>query len=173
VPRNPLRPHTPAASSRAWSFYVNVVGASVLLTGETRRRLYRWAGIQAETAAIGPACYFHTHAIRIGPRTLINHGCHFENLAPVEIGADCALGMRVMAVTSTHQVGGADQRAGEWGVRPVRVEDGCWIGAGVILLPGSVVGAGCVVAAGAVVRGSCQPNGLYGGVPARRLEDLP
>jgi len=78
-----------------------------------------------------------------------------------------------MVITSTHRLGDARRRAGEWEARPVRIEDGCWIGAGAILLPGVAVGEGCVVAAGAVVRESCEPNGLYGGVPARRLEDLP
>jgi acetyltransferase-like isoleucine patch superfamily enzyme len=30
----------------------------------------------------------------------------------------------------------------------------------------------CVVAAGAVVTGDCEPDGLYAGVPARRVRDL-
>ena len=171
--RNPLRPHSSAAGSRAWSFYVNVLGASPLLTGEGRMRLYRRAGIDTNTPSIGPACYFHSHAIRIAAGTLVNHGCHFENIAAVEIGTGCALGMRVMVITSTHRLGDARRRAGEWEARPVRIEDGCWIGAGAILLPGVAVGEGCVVAAGAVVHESCEPDGLYGGVPARRLEDLP
>lgn len=41
-----------------------------------------------------------------------------------------------------------------------------------MLLPGVTVGKGCVVAAGAVVAADCAPNGLYGGVPARRIKDL-
>jgi hypothetical protein len=39
-------------------------------------------------------------------------------------------------------------------------------------LPGVVIGPGCVIAAGAVVVSDCKPNGLYAGVPARRLRDL-
>ena len=30
-----------------------------------------------------------------------------------------------------------------------------------------------MIAAGSVVTRDCEPNGLYGGVPARRLKDLP
>jgi maltose O-acetyltransferase len=143
------------------------------MTAERRHAMYRRAGIRTETKDIGPACYFHTSDIRIGADTLINHGCHFENIAAVDIGARCDFGMRVLVVTSTHEPGGPGRRAGRWGVLPVRVADGCWVGAGAILLPGVTVSAGCVIAAGAVVREDCAPNGLYGGVPARRLDELP
>jgi maltose O-acetyltransferase len=159
-------------SSRAWSFYVNVVGASPLLTGDGRRRLYRRAGLAVHTADIGPACYFHSDNLQIGSGTLINHGCHFENVERVEVGRDCALGMRVLVATSSHELGPPERRAGTWRIAPVRIDDGCWIGAGAILLPGATVGAGCVVAAGAVVRESCDPQGLYAGVPAVRVRDL-
>jgi maltose O-acetyltransferase len=56
---------------------------------------------------------------------------------------------------------------------PVRIGSGCWLGAGVIIVPGVEVGAGCVIAAGAVVASDLPANGLYGGVPARRIDDLP
>jgi acetyltransferase-like isoleucine patch superfamily enzyme len=125
------------------------------------------------TDLIGPACYFHSSDIHIGPRTLLNHGVHIENVAPVEIGADCAFGMYVTLLTSTHAIGPHSARAGAWSVAPIRVRDGCWLGARVTVLPGVTIGAGCVVAAGAVITESCSEDGLYAGVPARRLKDLP
>lgn len=33
------------------------------------------------------------------------------------------------------------------------------------------IGAGCVIGAGAIVTGKCEPMGIYGGVPARRIRD--
>jgi maltose O-acetyltransferase len=159
-------------SSRAWSFYVNVVGASPLLTGDGRQRLYRRAGLEVHTAEIGPGCYFHSDNLDIGSGTLINHGCHFENVERIEVGRNCALGMRVLLATSSHELGPPERRAGTWRIAPVRIGDGCWIGAGAILLPGVTVGPGCVVAAGAVVRDSCEPQGLYAGVPAVRVRPV-
>jgi maltose O-acetyltransferase len=160
------------ASSRAWGWYVNVLGASLLLRGGDRRRLLRSAGLDVRTDRIGPACYFHSSDVRIGDRTLLNHGVHVENIAPVEIGADCALSIYVRLITSTHDIGPHEGRAGTWRQSPVRIGDGCWLGAAAIVLPGVTIGAGCVVAAGAVVTGDCAEDGLYAGVPARRVRDL-
>jgi acetyltransferase-like isoleucine patch superfamily enzyme len=38
--------------------------------------------------------------------------------------------------------------------------------------PGVNVGSGCIIAAGALVVRDCEPNGLYAGVPAKRIKDL-
>lgn len=55
---------------------------------------------------------------------------------------------------------------------PIRIEDGCWIGANVTILPGVTIKAGTVIAAGAVVIHDCDENALYGGVPAKKIRDL-
>ena len=80
--------------------------------------------------------------------------------------------MGVMFVTSSHRIGMPGRRAGPLQHQPIKVEDGAWIGAGAMILPGCTVAQGCVVAAGAVVIRSCEPNGLYAGVPAKRIKDL-
>jgi maltose O-acetyltransferase len=82
------------------------------------------------------------------------------------------IGPRAMVLTSTHAVGGPGRRGGDSEYRPVTIGDGCWIGAGAIVLPGTTVAEGCVIAAGAVVASDTAPQGLYAGTPARRLRDL-
>jgi maltose O-acetyltransferase len=161
------------APLRLWRWYVNVLGASPLLRGRDRLRLLRSAGLDVQTPRIGPACYFHSRALSVGPRTLVNHGVHIENVERVDIGADCAFGMYVTVLTSSHEIGSHEMRAGAWSAAPVRVEDGCWVGARATILPGVTIGAGCVIAAGAVVTEDCEPDGVYAGVPARRVRDLP
>jgi acetyltransferase-like isoleucine patch superfamily enzyme len=47
------------------------------------------------------------------------------------------------------------------------VGDGCWLGAGSIILDGVELGAGCVVGAGAVVTRSYPAGTVLTGVPAR------
>jgi len=53
--------------------------------------------------------------------------------------------------------------------KPVTIGDGCWLGVGSVILPGTTLGRNVAVAAGAVVRGSFPDHCLIGGVPARVL----
>jgi maltose O-acetyltransferase len=158
--------------SRRWVLAINGLAASPLLSMRTRLRIYRRFGLDIEDATVFPRCYFHTNLVRVGAGALVNYGCHIENVAPVEIGSRTALGQFVKIITSTHEVGQHDTRAGTWGVLPVKIGQGCWIGASAVLLPGVTVGDGVVIAAGAVVRADCEPDGLYAGVPARRVAEL-
>lgn len=96
----------------------------------------------------------------------------FIDNGPVALGRSVYMGPRAMIITAKHSLGGPGLRAGDGGPEPVVIGDGTWIGAGAIILPGLTVGAGCIVAAGAVVTKDCTPNGLYAGVPARRIRDL-
>jgi maltose O-acetyltransferase len=52
-------------------------------------------------------------------------------------------------------------------VRPVVIGEGCYIGAGAIVLPGSSVGDGAVIGAGSVVRGEIPEGVIAAGNPAR------
>ena len=51
----------------------------------------------------------------------------------------------------------------------IHISDNVWIGANCTLLDGCHIAHGCIIAAGAVVRGSTEPDGIYGGVPAKRI----
>ena len=57
--------------------------------------------------------------------------------------------------------------------RPVVIEDGTWVGAGALVLPGVVIGQGSVVSAGAVVTENVAPNTLVAGNPAKSVMELP
>jgi acetyltransferase-like isoleucine patch superfamily enzyme len=56
--------------------------------------------------------------------------------------------------------------------RPVRIEDGVFIGTEAMILKGVTVGAESVVAAGAVVVKSIPPGEIWGGNPARFIRKL-
>nr|WP_254900684.1 DapH/DapD/GlmU-related protein [Rhodococcus sp. 1168] len=80
--------------------------------------------------------------------------------------------MNVLFITGTHEIGPRSRRAGKSVAAPIVVEDGCWIGAGAILMPGVVVGSGCVIGAGSLVTSDCRPGFLYVGSPAVAKRDL-
>jgi maltose O-acetyltransferase len=133
--------------------------------------ILRGCGIATEAWNIGPGCFF-AGRVQIGRGTYVNRECLFDGMAQIRIGPRCAIGMRAAFITSTHELGTPERRAGALGSRPVTVGEGCWIGAQAIVLPGVTVGDGCVIASGAVVDRDCEPHGLYGGVPARRIRTL-
>ena len=54
----------------------------------------------------------------------------------------------------------------------VRIGSGSWLGANVVILPGTQLGRNCVVAAGAVVRGAFPDHTVVAGVPAKAVRVL-
>jgi acetyltransferase-like isoleucine patch superfamily enzyme len=161
-------------ADRMWrGILVNWLAASPLLVNPVRASLMRFYGIKTGTHGIRPGCYFAGRDIAIGAGTFINYRCFFDGSAPIRIGKNCGLGMEVLFCTSTHVMGPATERAGRVNPQPITVGDGCWIGARSVILPGVTIGDGCVIAAGAVVNKDCAANGMYAGVPARRIKELP
>ena len=160
--------------SRRWSFWANTIAPSEMVSREVRSRIYRRLGLQIDfpTWGIGAHCFFRSAEMSIGQGGFINDYCYFENAAPITIGREVAFGPRVAVITSAHEVGGSERRCGPWQPVAVTIEDGCWIGAQALILPGVTIGAGTVVAAGAVVSTDCEPNCVYGGTPARILRRL-
>lgn len=111
--------------------------------------------------------------LRIGAWCQVTTPLYADLNADVTIGDHVAVGHHVVLITTTHHMGVAAHRAGAPRCAPVRIGDGCWIGAGAMLLPGVTVGSGSVVAAGSVVTRDVPPNTLVGGVPARPIRALP
>lgn len=153
---------------------LNVILASPLLPPRLRAAGLRSSGLHIGTRArIRPRCFFGGNRIYIGNDSIVSYGCFFDNAASITVGDRTGLGMEVMLCTGTHEIGDARQRFGQLHAQPIVIGHGCWLGARSMVLPGVTIGDGCIISAGAVVNADCQPNGLYAGVPARRVRDLP
>lgn len=152
---------------------VRLFQASPLLPRRLRAKVLKLAGLKiGRTVTVYEGAFFGSPDIGIGARSFINARCFFDTSARIEIGEDVHLAAHVQIYTSTHEIGPSNRRGGAVSSVPVRIGDGCWIGAGAMILPGADIADGCIVAAGAVVTQSTEENGLYGGTPARRLRDL-
>lgn len=158
---------------RHWSFLMDKVVMWSGWSQARRGRMLRRLGLDVGEGALVQACHVSTSRVRIGAWSYIGPGCRLDARASIWIGDRVALADEVMLVTSSHHHGDSRVRAGKARNAPIRVEDGAWLGARVVVLPGVVVGEGVVVAAGAIVTSNCAPHGLYAGVPARRIRDLP
>ena len=152
---------------------VNGIASWALWPGQFRRQIYQAYGMEIETPGISPGCFFGSPRVSIGAGTTVNYRCFFDSFATIRIGRSCAIGMEVLFCTSTHELGPPEKRAGRPTGTRITVGDGCWIGARAVILPGVTIENGCLIAGGAVVTKDCAANGLYAGVPARRVRDLP
>ena len=161
-------------SARVNEVLLNVVAAGYATPHRVRIALMRRCGISVgeNTIVLSRAQFEGGGHASIGSGCWIGTQCAFDTTAAIEIGDNVFIAQRADFITATHEFGPSSKRAGKQLHQPVRIGDGCWVGARVTILPGVSVGAGCVLAAGAVVTRDCEPNGLYAGVPARRVRDL-
>lgn len=102
----------------------------------------------------------------------LNRQVLIDASAPVHVGSRVQFGQRSSIITSTHEIGAHAMRGGTPRTAPVTVGDGCWIGAGAMILPGVTVAPGCIIAAGAVVADDTEPDYIYAGIPARKIRAL-
>lgn len=162
-------------------FLLNSIAASLLIPMKWRRRIYKSCGIELDDRS-GPlqwwsGCEIYGPQIsgvniRVQSDTYIGSSCTFYGGASISIGKRCNIGKEVAFCTSTHEISGPQRRAGAPRAEPITVGDGCWIGTRATILPGVNIGEGCIIAAGALVNKDCEPNGLFAGVPAKRIRDL-
>lgn len=98
-------------------------------------------------------------------------GIYLQNFsAKIVIGRGTYIAPNVGIITANHDLLDLDSHvAGQ----DVVLGERCWIGMGVVILPGVCLGAGSIVAAGAVVNKSFPEGGLLlAGVPARPIKKL-
>jgi acetyltransferase-like isoleucine patch superfamily enzyme len=112
--------------------------------------------------------------IRIGSRVFVGEGTVVRGQGGVVIGDHVLFGPRVQVLAVDHVFTDPQRPIMEQGITAVgiRIEDGCWIGAGAIILDGVTIGRGSCIGAGAVVTRSIPAHSLAVGVPARVIRDL-
>ncbi|MCU1438806.1 MAG: hypothetical protein JWP66_1893 [Naasia sp.] len=158
---------------RFWrDFIYTKVAGSILVPRPYRWRLLRALGMDVQQSIIAPGSYFSDRRIHIAKNVGINTGAFFDASDDIWIEEDVYMGMGVSIITSTHEIGPSRKRLGPGATAPVRIGRGTWIAGNVTILPGVTIGAGCVIAAGSVVNKNLKPDGLYAGMPARRIKDL-
>jgi acetyltransferase-like isoleucine patch superfamily enzyme len=109
----------------------------------------------------------------------------------LRIGADCTIGARVILefgeiltigdrvtladgvviLTTSHQIGPKEHRAGLMVRNPVVIGSDVVIAADAIILPGTTIGDGARVLANSVVNASVAPGVTVSGIPARPRRD--
>lgn len=155
---------------------INGIASNIIFTSKIRGKLYSLMGINiSKNANVKPRCFFNSLNVKIGKNSFINSYCQFHSVNEknnIEIGDNCYVGMNVNFCCISHEIGNSNLRAGNNIYKPIKVNDGTWIGANTTILQGVTVGNGCIIAAGSVVIKDCEPNCMYAGNPARKIKEL-
>lgn len=119
--------------------------------------------------------------IFMGNNVSVNMNCTFVDCNEIIIGDNVLIASNVQLYTATHPVELAERyvQNPETGVLvrhtyalPIKIGNGCWLGGGVIVLPGVTIGDGSVIGAGSVVTKDIPENSLAVGNPCHVIRKI-
>lgn len=59
---------------------------------------------------------------------------------------------------------------GKMDSQEIRIEDDCWLGTRVMIMPGKTIGYGSILASGAIITKDVEPYSVMGGNPAKLIK---
>lgn len=154
---------------------LNLIQNVTIVPWAIRKRVLAPLGIRIKSRSyIASGARFSSGKMTVDQGSFINHNLLIEGAGDISVGAQVRIGPNVQLLTGTHTITRNPLARASYEVDyvPKTIGNGVWIGAGAIILPGADVADGCVLASGAVLTRSTLPDGLYAGVPARRLRSL-
>ncbi len=131
-------------------------------------------------AEIGEGCYIEPplhsnwggHNVHFGNHVYANFNLTLVDDTHIYVGDNTMLGPNVVIATAGHPIEPSlREKAYQYNI-PVRIGSNCWLGAGVIVLPGITIGDNTVVGAGSVVTKDLPPNVVAVGNPCRVLRPI-
>lgn len=137
--------------------------------------------LKAMFAEVGEGCYIepplhsnwgghHTH---LGRQVYANFNLTLVDDTHIYIGDYTMLGPNVVIATAGHPI--LPELRGERALQhnqPVHIGRNCWLGAGVIVMPGITIGENSVIGAGSVVTRDIPANVVAAGNPCRVLREI-
>ena len=113
--------------------------------------------------------------LEIGDRSKINRASKLFLFEKLVIGNDVEIGPEFLVYNAEHKIENPQLPLTKQGsyAEPIFIGNDVYIGARVTILKGAYIEDRVIVAAGAVVRGRLSSGGIYGGIPARKISDIP
>jgi len=133
-----------------------------------------------ENVSISSYCQLYSREKGVEGNLTIGDKSNISNNTILDLSGDIIIGKNVAIANNcfifTHNHDYTDKSLPSWkgglDIEPVKIEDGCWIGANTKILPGVTIGARAVVAAGSIVTKSVPSNTIYGGNPAKLIKTI-
>jgi galactoside O-acetyltransferase len=131
-------------------------------------------------AEIGEDCYIEPplhanwggHHVHFGKKIYANYNLTLVDDTHIYVGDYTMFGPNVTIATAAHPLDAAKRREGYQYNLPVRIGRNCWLGAGVVVLPGVTIGDHVVVGAGSIVTKDLPSNVVAVGNPCRVIRHL-
>ncbi|WP_295748766.1 sugar O-acetyltransferase [uncultured Oscillibacter sp.] len=112
------------------------------------------------------------HHLHIGKNVYANFNLTVVDDTHIYVGDYTKFGPNVVLAAAGHPLWPGLREQGYQFNAPIRIGRGCWLGAGVIVLPCVSIGDGTVIGAGSVVTRDIPPDSLAVGNPCRVLRAL-
>ena len=124
-------------------------------------------------AEIGEDCYIETplranwggRHVHFGKNIYTNFNLTLVDDTHIHVGDYCQIGPNVVLATAGHPILPELREKGYQYNAPVRIGRNCWLGAGVVVVPGVTIGDNVVVGAGSVVTRDLPDNVIAVGNP--------
>lgn len=131
-------------------------------------------------AQIGEDCYIepplHTNwggkHVHFGKNIYANFNLTLVDDTHIYVGDYTMIGPNVTIAAAGHPIEPELRRKGYQYNFPVKIGENCWIGAGVIIVPGVTIGDNTVIGAGSVVTKDIPSNVVAVGNPCRILREI-
>lgn len=131
-------------------------------------------------AEIGDGCYIEPplhanwggHHVHMGKNIYANFNLTLVDDTHIYIGDCTMIGPNVVIATAGHPLLPELREKGYQYNAPVQIGKNCWLGAGVIIVPGVTIGDNAVIGAGSIVTKDIPPNVLAAGNPCRVLREI-
>lgn len=146
--------------------------------------LKKYLGSIGDYVTVGtPFLCDYARNIHLGNKVSINMGCSLMDSASITIDDETMIAPNVQIYTGTHPLALGDRLNPAWDedhtqhfvltrALPVHIKRGCWLGGGVIVLPGITIGEGCVIGAGSIVTKNIPDHSVAVGNPCRVIRTL-
>ena len=140
----------------------------------------RFAMLKEMFAQVGEGCYIESplHAnwggkhVHFGKFVYANFGLTMVDDTHIYVGDNTMFGPHVTLATAGHPIHPELRRKAMQYNMPVRIGSNCWLGAGVVVLPGVTIGDNSVIGAGSVVTKDIPANVVAVGNPCRVLRPI-
>ena len=140
----------------------------------------RFAKLKAMFAEVGEGTYvespfyanFGGRHVHLGKNVYTNFGVTFVDDTHIYVGDYTMIGPNVTIATAGHPIDPDLRRKGLQYNLPVHIGKNCWLGAGVVVLPGVTIGDNTVIGAGSVVTKDIPAGVVAVGNPCKVLREV-